>query len=173
MTIKKPGTKKQKWLPGAKISLGGREYIVKKQEETAPKGEAKAWILVTPDGARTYRWRAFRGLTLISGQELIRPRVRTKKPPAAAAPVAIGGGGAGVHGSAILSAILEDIQAHPRDGVAEFLAKALTCLGVDAVSAPVVASMLLGSSPVVAGKASRRRAASGAMGTTPQQDIRP
>lgn len=70
---------KQKWETGAVVNVGGRAYLVNGQEETAPKGLARAW-LISPigDPSRRYRWRAFRGLELIGG-ELVRPRRRRKE----------------------------------------------------------------------------------------------
>jgi hypothetical protein len=69
---------KQKWEPGARVVVGGREYVVLGREETAPKGLAKAWLLSSAvDQSRQYRWRPFRGLELIGG-ELVRPRRRRK-----------------------------------------------------------------------------------------------
>lgn len=70
MEAQKP---KQSWTPGSRVLIGGREYFVQGQEATAPKGLARAYILTTADQSRTYRWRPFRGLALLSG-ELVRPR---------------------------------------------------------------------------------------------------
>lgn len=118
---------KSKWRPGAKISIGGREYIVKEREETAPKGLARAWIIATADGSRTYRWRPFRGLELTSGQPLVRKRRRTKPGERQEAPAA---GGSRPNG-ALLGVIIDDIRENPRDGTKEFLTKVLGFFGVD------------------------------------------
>jgi hypothetical protein len=84
---------KQKWEPGARVNVGGREYVVMGREETAPKGLAKAWLLSSAiDQSRQYRWRPFRGLELIGG-ELVRPRRRRKETNTRQRPAATRTGG--------------------------------------------------------------------------------
>lgn len=124
--------KKQKWQPGQKVSIGGREYVVKHQEEHAPKGVARAWVIATADGTRTYRWRPFRGLELVSskdGSGLIRPRVRVKKPKGVTPPAPAPAGGL-TPAPGLLGVIVEDIRQHPRPGTTEFLTKVLGYFGV-------------------------------------------
>lgn len=131
MEAKKPTKAKQVWKPGRTVNVGGRPYVVDHQEETAPKGEARAWVIKTADGSRVYRWRAFRGLELISGQELVRQRVRRKKVAGAHVQPAPAGTDPG-----LLGVIIEDIRQHPRAGSGEFLTKVLAFFGVSLDAAP-------------------------------------
>lgn len=112
---------KVEWKPGAKVSVGGRDYVVLRREDHL---KGKPWVIQTPDGSRTYQWRAFHGLTLTSGQPLVRPR--RQEPKAAATPPATAAGQSG-----LLAIIVEDIQENPRKGAGRFLAKVMAHLGID------------------------------------------
>lgn len=110
------------WKPGAKVAIGGRDYVVLRREE-AKKG--KPWVIQSADGSRTYEWRAFHGLTLTSGQPLVRPRVRA----AEKAPVTTGASAG--RETDILNLVIDDIRQNPRRGSGRFLARVLAALGLD------------------------------------------
>lgn len=118
MSKRKGKGKGNSWKPGAIVSIGGRQYKVLRQEVKP----GKPWVIQTLDGSRTYEWRAFHGLTLTSGQPLIRQRARHRQATAA--------------DNGLLGLIIEDIRQHPRDGSGEFLAKVLPHFGISLPSQP-------------------------------------
>lgn len=124
MDTKKTGKSKTPWKPGAKVSIGGREYKVLRREEDV---KGKPWVIQTMDGSRTYQWRAFHGLTLTSGQPLVRPRQRGAKAVETPATVAT----ASNRETDILNLVIDDIRQNPRKGTGRFLSRMLSALGLD------------------------------------------
>jgi hypothetical protein len=73
MATKKPP---QDWTPGSTVTVGGREYRVEGPgpEANPPKGESRGHIIVDPRNGYRYLWRAYRGLAIQDGHELVRDR---------------------------------------------------------------------------------------------------
>lgn len=59
---------KYKWEPGELVKIGGQELLVQYRLEAPQRaGEGRPWLLMSPDGSRTYTWVPFRGLRLCGG----------------------------------------------------------------------------------------------------------
>lgn len=140
---KKGKGKKVEWKPGAKVSVGGRDYVVVRREE-AKKG--KPWVIQTADGSRTYEWRAFHGLKLTSGQPLVRPRTRAPEKAPAATGVPAG------RETDILNLVMDDIRQNPRKGSGRFLVRVLAALGLDTEEGQEAADGAEGHTPASGGR---------------------